>query len=525
MKPIRYEDKSLVLKDGIKLKSRIWYPNNEGPWPALLMRQPYGREIASTVTYPHPSWFASNGYLVVVQDVRGQGESEGTFKGFSQESFDTSQTHQWVRSLEECNGKLGTYGFSYQGLTQLIAEPGTKPPDCMAPAMTGLNEYDHWSCEGGAFWWHLGLAWGLQLAAQKARRAKDKEAWREIRKSLETNSYLIDGPSLLEKHDPQGMANLWLKQSNETNNHWLVHKPLRTWLKQPILLIGGWWDPHLRGVLNIYKQSLNAGGEPELHIGPATHLSWWEGTSQLQLDFFNRHLKLSSESLSDNFGVRIWNLTTKTWQKEQNHLNKQTTWGLASNGLACLDSKDGILKSSSKGSGLVLIVHDPWRPVPSIGGHLGPNPGEADRSEIDKRTDVAVFSSAPFSKAHHLEGFPSLEIVAYSDQESFDLCVALSIIKKENTIARQLSTGILRVSGEDANQPLKRNIELYPLLADFEEGSSLRISIAGAAWPAIGINPGNNDHPCGSPDLECLVTTISLDLSDSKLKISPLISL
>ncbi len=175
MTSIKNRDEDLKLRDGTLLKSRIWLPHGEGPWPALLMRQPYGREIASTVTYAHPSWWASNGYLVVIQDVRGQGGSEGQFKGFSQEASDTSQTHDWVRSLPECNGLLGTYGFSYQGLTQLIAEEGTAPPDCIIPAMTGLSEYEHWSCEGGAFWWHLGLGWGLQLAAQKAQREKNRQ--------------------------------------------------------------------------------------------------------------------------------------------------------------------------------------------------------------------------------------------------------------------------------------------------------------------------------------------------------------
>ena len=94
MSSIRYRDEDLKLKDETLLKSRIWLPPGAGPWPALLMRQPYGRAIASTVTYPHPSWWASNGYLVVIQDVRGQGESEGEFLGFSQEALDTSQTHR-----------------------------------------------------------------------------------------------------------------------------------------------------------------------------------------------------------------------------------------------------------------------------------------------------------------------------------------------------------------------------------------------------------------------------------------------
>ena len=73
----RWFDKSLVLRDGVRLISRIWLPNRNGPWPALLMRQPYGREIASTITYSHPEWWASKGYMVIIQDVRGMGSSEG----------------------------------------------------------------------------------------------------------------------------------------------------------------------------------------------------------------------------------------------------------------------------------------------------------------------------------------------------------------------------------------------------------------------------------------------------------------
>ena len=67
MDRILFKDKSLCLQDGIKLLSRIWTPEGVGPWPTLLMRQPYGREIASTVTYNHPFWWASHEYLVVVQ--------------------------------------------------------------------------------------------------------------------------------------------------------------------------------------------------------------------------------------------------------------------------------------------------------------------------------------------------------------------------------------------------------------------------------------------------------------------------
>ena len=524
MKGNCWRDETLVLRDGVKLKSRIWEPPGIGPWPTLLMRQPYGRAIASTVTYNHPSWWASHGYLVVIQDVRGQGDSDGTFTGFKQEASDTTQTHKWVRSLPACNGLLGTYGFSYQGFTQLIAEQNTPPPECMAPAMTGLNECDHWSCDGGAFWWHIGLSWGLQLAALKAKRNNDVEGWAEIRESLEDGSYLREGPSILEKFDPEGMAMDWLTRSNESNRNWITHKPLKIWLKQPMLLIGGWWDPHLRGIIDLYKKSVEAGGKPEIHIGPASHLEWWGETQQLLLQFFNRHLQSSKYPVEEHHEPILWNQTNRRWQSSTNSTNPIKYWGLTSKGSACLDSNDGQLNPDCKGDGFLQIVHDPWRPVPAIGGHLAPKPGIAERKAIDSRPDVAIFTSPQLTEDIQIEGIPSLNLNVEADQDGFDLCVALSIINQNQTKVLQISTGILRIRGPLARQRIRREVHLQAILADLKKGERLRISIAGSSWPAIGINPGNNKHPCGASNVHCNVVTMSLNLSDSNFHVLPLLA-
>ena len=257
-----FADADLITRDGTTLVSRFWCPQGEGPWPTLLMRQPYGRAIASTVTLPHPQWWCRHGFLVVVQDVRGQGDSEGSFTGFSQEASDTADTLNWLRGRPEVNGRIGLYGFSYQGLTQLLAPEECPPPDCMAPAMCGLDERNHWSCEGEAHWWHLGLGWGLQLAALQARRRGDQSEWEEIRRSLEDGSYLRDGLRLLEQHDPHGMAVRWLHQSAHDASAWIQHSVSERWLQTPMLLLGGWWDPHLRGLLDLAERSRAVGGQP-----------------------------------------------------------------------------------------------------------------------------------------------------------------------------------------------------------------------------------------------------------------------
>ena len=63
---VRWRDASLTLSDGVKLVSKLWFPKGGGTWPALLMRQPYGRNIASTVTYIHLSnYLLSGGWICI----------------------------------------------------------------------------------------------------------------------------------------------------------------------------------------------------------------------------------------------------------------------------------------------------------------------------------------------------------------------------------------------------------------------------------------------------------------------------
>ena len=163
--------------------------------------------------------------------------------------------------------------------------------------------------------------------------------------------------------------------------------------------------------------------------------------------------------------------------------------------------------------------------IPSIGGHLSDTAGEANRYQLDIRPDVAVFTSDPILNDLRLEGIPTLFIETKSDQDSFDLFVALSIVPSEvENTATQLSTGVLRIANCDEGIKSARQIRLQPILATFKEGDRLRISISGSGWPAIGINPGQNQYLCEGPSPHCLVTTISLLLLNSKLKFETLIS-
>tara|TARA_Y100001933_G_scaffold199232_1_gene200153 strand:+ start:102 stop:1661 length:1560 start_codon:yes stop_codon:yes gene_type:complete len=512
-----HSDEYLKLKDGVNLISRIWLPSGKGPWPALLMRQPYGREIASTITYAHPTWWTSKGYMVVIQDVRGQGDSEGIFRGFSQEASDTSETHEWVRSLKNCNGKLGLYGFSYQGLTQLTGEEYSLPPDCLSPAMTGLKIKEHWCAHGDAFFWNNNISWALQIAALKMKREKNTRGWEKIRSSFETKTHLTDGLKILREIDPENFIISWLDNLNK-NHKFEDIKPLSSWLKKPMLILGGLWDPHLRGALDLYKRSKDEGGNPELVISDSTHLNWWKNSQNLLLDFFDKHLKnkdiLKLNSLNNK---KIWNISTLSWDNIENKsLNYE--FSLSSEGIANVEVKDGSLISGNKGSGFFTLVHDPWRPVPSDGGHLGQNPGFFDRKNIDKRFDVAVFQTNFLKEKIHLSGIPILFTSVISDQESFDICLALSLIDSDEKAVSQFSTGFLRVKN---NQQKIYAIEFQPINISVSKGNKLRLSISASAWPAIGVNTGLNNKHSGQTTLDHRVITLNFDLSKTIMKINP----
>tara|TARA_Y100001970_G_scaffold294228_1_gene448828 strand:- start:6046 stop:7626 length:1581 start_codon:yes stop_codon:yes gene_type:complete len=525
MNTILWKDKALELKDGINLISRFWYPKEGDCWPVLFMRQPYGREIASTITYSHPTWWADKGFLVVIQDVRGQGGSGGSFNGFSQEPGDTKESINWLRSLPECNGKVGLYGFSYQGITQLLVEEGCDPPDCLSPAMTGLNNKDFWCSDGNAFWWQINISWGLQLACMKLKRQKRFKEWVNIRKTLEDESYLREGLDLLKEYDPNNIILKWLEYSNKEIKLKNI-EPLKSWLKKPILLIGGLWDPHLRGTIDIYKKSILAGGEPEIYIGPSSHLNWAEETNDILLDFFEKHLKRNKSNKAKFFPKRkIWNITTNKWEKINNLSNKNEYWSLSSsinrNSSSLIST--GILRKDKPGKGLITIVSDPWRPVPSIGGHLSyKDSGICNRINIDKRNDIAKFDSTKNSENHSIQGIPELMIKASADKLTFDICIALSIINPTNSKVLQISTGFLRVKNQNILEEKMLNIKLQPINFILKKDWIMRLSIAGTSWPAIGVNSGKLNIEAGPPSGEHEIITINLILNESNFFVSPI---
>lgn len=520
-------DRSLICSDGVELVSRVWQPPGAGPWPVLLMRQPYGRAIASTPTYAHPRWYAEHGFLVVVQDVRGTGDSGGTFAGFVQEARDSAETVLWARQLQGSSGRLGTYGFSYQGLTQLLNDdPGQRPealPDALAPAMCGLDERSHWCASGGAHWWALSLAWGLQLAALQCRRRGDASGWQRIRTSLSSQRFLDEGLELLQQLDPGSMVLAWLLRDPAAPAGWPVHPVAPGIWSRPMLLIGGWHDPHLPGILDLLQRARASGAEPWLRIGAWTHLNWQGGLDRLQLDFFRHHLQGPADTATPWPAPRqlLQDLGHRRWQNRDPAQSSGQRWHLRSAGLAAIDSDEGHL-SDAPGSGTVVLVHDPWRPHPGRGGHLGLDAGSCERADLDARSDVACFSSEVLASPLELCGQPRLLLGAWADQPGFDLWVSLAQVDPQGAV-QQLSSGVSRYTGEDCQRLQPCQVDLQPLLFTAAQGARLRLSIALSAWPQIAVNAGDGSLPRANAGPCHRVITVVLQLQAASFSILPMV--
>src|SRR5512138_3220494 len=104
------------MRDGVSLVCDVYRPAAEGRFPVLLTRTPYNRKDPATGLF-----LASHGYVVVLQDTRGRFDSQGEFDPFRHEAEDGYDTIEWAAVLPYADGRVGMFGGSYVGATQMLA--------------------------------------------------------------------------------------------------------------------------------------------------------------------------------------------------------------------------------------------------------------------------------------------------------------------------------------------------------------------------------------------------------------------
>jgi putative CocE/NonD family hydrolase len=513
--------------DGVQLATDIYRPEAPGPHPVLMMRQPYGRRIASAVVFAHPAWYAAHGYIVVIQDTRGRGDSGGTFRLFADDVDDGATALDWAADLPGANGKVGLYGFSYQGSNQFLAMAGArahggKRPDAIAPTMAAWSIRDDWAYEGGAFRLAGNIGWACQMGTEQARLAGDAEAFAAL--AATGRGAPVSGatpalPPALARYAYYTHYADWL---NDDPAYWETIAPsahLRgDALDIPALHIGGWQDTMLGGTLASYAAFKGGSAPQRLLIGPWQHMPWGRNVGALdlgpeaascidaeQIVFFDAHLCGIGEPPA---GVRLFDVGRKSWQDFSSlPQTRDAIFYLGSGGLAATTPHDGVLADEPRHEGVDWLLHDPWRPAPAIGGATGQPGGFQNRAAIDDRGDVAVYTTSPLAAPLTLLGEVAVELDVDCDQPTHDLYCTLSQVSPDGR-AITLTTGFLHVT--DSSMPGPRRNTLQATFCTVPQGAALRLSVQAAAWPAFMINPGKS---VPLPDLrlmDCAVTTVRI---------------
>ena len=549
MMKIRKRTVSMQTRDGVRLDADIYRPNTDEKLPILLMRQPYGREIASTVVYAHPRWYAAQGYIVVIQDVRGRGTSEGEFDLFINELADGLDTIEWVLTLPNHTGKVGMYGFSYQAMTQLYT--AAHQPECLkaiAPAMVAYDLYTDWAYENGAFCLFASLAWAIQLAGETARLKGDEAAYLKLKaasNNLPLNGSIPANPELMRELAPDSFYHQWLNNPDSNAEYWQKRSPkyLLDNVDIPMLHVGGWFDPYLRGTMNLYRAMISQCQQPQhLLVAPWAHLPWGRKLGavdygieaqnpidEIQIRWFDHWLKDIDTGLQSEAPISLFTMGSNSWQEFDTLPDNKIIYYLASDGLASMREDSGMLwqeeietELSTHDSlqtdlseivtefdnSIDVLVHDPWRPVPALGGHATFPSGSFERSHLDCRSDVLTYTSAPLESDLDLVGAITLEVYCASENPSFDLCAVLSTVNLEAKVYN-FTQGYIRVQAIDSNLHLIQ-IPLQPTCMQIATGNSLRLSISAACFPAYPVNSGDGKLPHESRQIDNSIITIEV---------------
>jgi uncharacterized protein len=515
------------LSDGTMLASDHYYPAGDGPWPTLLMRQPYGRDIASTVVYAHPVWFARHGYHVAIQDVRGRGGSTGEFYPFRNESRDGAETIAWLRKHPASNGRIGMYGFSYQGATQLLA--AAEQPEglvCIAPHMTAADLYHGWFYHHGALRLNSSLGWGIQMLREDALRRglrgashQLEEAWANLRAQAMHVPYAAH-PAIADSALP-GYVRDWFSH-REPGSYWTEQDISTRYarIRVPALHIAGWFDTYLEGSIAGYLALRRCAGSEfarenqYLIAGPWVHIPWGDrvgdmnlgeaanfDTDAVLLRWFNHWLK-SSGDFDDEPRIRHFALGPNDWRTAAEWPEQAThRLYLHSAGNANSRKGDGSLSASvpDRDEPRDVFVYDPEVPVCAPGGPQSLQ-GPFDQALLEMGNNLLVFTSEPVTRDMAVFGHPRIALYAITSASHADITAKIVRVTASGraeflSIGIARSTWLLRDAPYAADKVHLWEFALEPVSFVLAVGERLRLEIASSAFPLYDRNPSNDTSP------------------------------
>lgn len=545
------------MRDGKILYSDVYRPDAEGRFPVLLIRTPYDKDnITSGIGFQiHPVHAAEKGYVVLTQDVRGMFTSEGTFDALNQEEKDGYDTIKWAAGLPYSTGRVGMFGGSYTGVTQMLAAM-SKPPELMAitPRQTTANYYRGWTYQDGALLLGFDILWTITLCMGELASAKlTPEEKARQRKALalasdrfrEVSSRLpLEKANVFDALNRAPYFGDWLDHPSY-DQYWAKIDATKRFAEMsvPGLHIAGWYDIFLRGTLENFVGMLKSGKPQKLVIGPWLHgtdlgsrIGEWDsgyesqgsvvGIESMQLRWFDRWLKGVENGIDKGPPVLVYVMGENKWREENEWPLARTVYTryhLESSGHANSLMGDGTLVTElPKTERRDVFVYDPTNPVPTKGGATtgtypaALNDGVFDQQDLERRYDVLVYTTPLLEREMEVTGPVRLTLFASSSQVDTDFTGKLVDVRPDG-YARILCDGIIRGRYRESFErpkPLSPgmvtgfSIDLTATSILFERGHRIRLEVSSSNFPKYDRNLNTGSDYSRDPEVKTALQTV-----------------
>lgn len=500
---------ALKTRDGVILRSDIIRPEDSGKHPTILVRTPYGRS-SMVMAY---EWLARRGYVVVCQDVRGRGASDGEWDPLNKEVADGDDTLNWIAAQPWSDGGVGMIGGSYLGFVQWAAAVTKNPAlKCIIPQVSPPDPMLNLPWDNGAFMLTPGLWWSRIVMERQANMAAAGQGIADFKPFKTLPVSQVDN-KMFGRNIP--FFDLWLRRPSIGDWKGSFRMNQIADVKIPVMHVSGTWDGDGIGTRLHYEALRAANGNQWLIFGPWEHGfnmktkfgdQDYGPDSVLELDsvylrFFDTHLKGKSVSLDEQPRVRFfvtgsnrW-VETAVWPPAGSTAQKLYLSGGRANG----KKSTGTLAVKA-GTGKDTLIYNPMKSeVPPKGYEVDSEAAITTVSKSDLREADLLYVSEPFKDAKSITNVSAdLFVSTTAKDTNFHVSIfdcrpdgkLTSICMNGNGTIASLGNGGKVVK---PGQVYKITMKPWYFAHTFKKGHRLAFRVTSDLFPQFARNPGTGE--------------------------------
>ena len=495
------------MRDGVRLASDIYRPAKSGvaldqAFPVLLQRTPYNKTREDLVL--EAKFFASHGYVTVLQDCRARYESEGGFTKYTDEGEDGFDTMAWLAGQPWHGGKVGTYGLSYAAHAQAAAA-SLNPPNlgCMWLDSGGFSNAFLNACRNGGAFELRQLTWAYKEAMESREAYAQPETVKAAIESQDIFGWFKRLP-WKKGHSPlqwtpdyeDYLLDIWEREN--LDDYWkqiglCAEEYYEVFSDVPQVHMSAWYDPYSRTATDNYQMlSSSKKGPVTLLMGPWTHgarsvtysgdadfgqAAVLDGNlaidfNHLRLRFFDRWLKGTGNGLENEPPVKLFVMGGGSGRKNPQHRldhggqwRSESDWPLARAQETPFYLIPGGALSGYAPTGFnppSTYLFDPEHPVPTVGGNISSGQPVMAPGGFDQRESEEFFGSEE----------PYLPLASRPDVLVFQT----ELLDEDTEITGPISVQLWISSSAVDTDFTAKLIDVYPASADYPEGYSLNLT-------------------------------------------------